>query len=140
MRCGFYLIAQDPQEMWAELLHALSRPGTRCQADQLMLEGPLDDGLYAPADLAAGLTACTCLQEARILLLPEGTALPNDLPDWEAFRHSPVIAAVYFVDCTEFEVYTQDAALLSLFEPLSASPLADHFEWIDDGNVGRTCF
>ncbi len=140
MRCGIYLTAQNEKAMWEELLHALSCPGALWQVDELMIEGPLDDGLYAPDALTDALTACSYLQEARALLLPEGTAFPDNLPDWEGFRQSPIIAAIYFMDCREFEIFTQDPALLSRLAHLEGSPQVATFEWIDDGDVGRTYF
>ncbi len=140
MRCGIYLTARDEKAMWAEIIRSLRRPETRWQADWLMTEGPLDDGLYETEALAAAFGESTYLQEARVLLLPAGKTQPDELPDWEAFLNSPAIAAVYFYDWREFEIYTKDAAALSALAQLEKSPQVASFEWNDDADVGRTQF
>lgn len=145
MRCGIYLIAREKTEIWAkgiwaELLRILSCEGTCWQVDQLVAEGTMDEGVYTPEALSAALTAQYVLQEARAALLPEGETMPDELPDWEAFLNSPAIAAIYFYDWCEFEIYTKDAALLSPLSRLAESVYTTSFEWIDDGNIGRSWF
>ncbi len=140
MRCGIYLMARDEKAVWAELVRSLHRPGTRWQADWLMTEGPLEDGLYTAEAMAEAFAESTYLQEARVLLLPAGKTQPDELPDWEAFLNSPAIAAIYFYDWREFEIYTKDDAALSALAHLEKSSQVEPFEWIDDTDVGRTRF
>ncbi len=140
MRCGICLMARDEKAVWAELIRSLHRPETRWQADWLITDGPLDDGLYMSETLTAAFAESTYLQEARVLLLPAGKTQPNELPDWEAFLNSPAITAIYFYDWREFEIYTKDDAALSALAHLETSDQAASFEWIDDADVGRTQF
>lgn len=140
MRCGIYLMARDEKAVWAELIRSLNRPETRWQADWMMLEGDLDDGLYTAEALAAAFVESAYLQEARVLLLPTGKTQPDTLPDWNAFLNSPSITAIYFYDCREFEIYTKDDAALSALAQLETSDQVASFQWIDDADVGRTQF
>ncbi len=145
MHCGIFLFAGGKRKiwakgMWAELLHVLSCEGTCWQVDQLMVEGTMDEGIYASDALAAALANQYVLQEARIVLLPAGETMPDELPDWDAFLNSPAIAAIYFYDWCEFEIYTKDAAVLARLAQLAESAYTTSFRWIDDGDIGRTWF